>query len=128
MTAPHEPQQDRPSRTATQHDVDINHYTYRVQWDGASERFIASVAELPGTTFASESQLEAFVGIRTAADAEVRHLREAGEEIPTPLTERRYSGRLLLRIPPELHRRLTIEAAEQHVSLNRLISNRLAEA
>lgn len=105
---------------------DINHYAYRIRWDGESERFVASCAEMPDVTFTSGSQLEAFVGIRNAVEAEVSRLAKSGEEAPEPLTERRYSGRILVRIPPELHRRLTIEAAEQHVSLNRLISNRLA--
>ncbi|NMD47819.1 MAG: toxin-antitoxin system HicB family antitoxin, partial [Propionibacterium sp.] len=35
------------------------------------------------------------------------------------------SGKFMVRLPPELHRQLAIEAAEQHVSLNRLISGRL---
>jgi len=36
-----------------------------------------------------------------------------------------YSGRFQVRIPPEVHRRLATEAAEQGVSLNRLVSSRL---
>lgn len=105
---------------------DINHYAYRVRWDGDDERFVATCAELPDITFASASQLEAFVGIRGAVEAKVARLAAKGEEVPEPLSERRFSGRILVRIPPELHRRLSIEAAEQHISLNRLISNRLA--
>lgn len=107
--------------------VNINHYAYRVRWSEENDDFIASCAELPGVTFTSESQLEAFVGIRTAVAEEVERRRAANEEVPEPLAERHYSGRILVRVPPELHRRLTIEAAEQQVSLNRLISNRLAE-
>ncbi|PLS28708.1 type II toxin-antitoxin system HicB family antitoxin [Bifidobacterium parmae] len=121
------------ARTATATDAgsgtsvpDVNHYAYRIRWDGKSERFVASCAELPDVTFESASQLEAFVGIRNAAEAEVKRLVKAGEEAPEPLSERHFSGRILVRIPPELHRALTIEAAEQHISLNRLISNRLA--
>ncbi|WP_125982358.1 type II toxin-antitoxin system HicB family antitoxin [Bifidobacterium goeldii] len=107
--------------------VNINHYAYRVRWNEENDDFIASCAELPEVTFVSESQLEAFVGIRTAVAEEVERRRAANEEVPEPLAERHYSGRILVRVPPELHRRLTIEAAEQQVSLNRLISNRLAE-
>ncbi|WP_245528756.1 toxin-antitoxin system HicB family antitoxin [Brachybacterium squillarum] len=33
-----------------------------------------------------------------------------------------------MRVTPELHRRLATEAAEQEVSLNRLVSARLASA
>ena len=46
--------------------------------------------------------------------------------IPTPLAMRDYSGEFRVRIPPHLHRRLAPEAAESNVSLNRLVSARLA--
>lgn len=36
-----------------------------------------------------------------------------------------YSGKLVLRIPPEQHRRIAIEAAEEGVSINRLIGARI---
>lgn len=42
--------------------------------------------------------------------------------VPEPLADRRYSGEFRLRLPPVVHRALAIEAAEQGVSLNRLIS------
>jgi predicted HicB family RNase H-like nuclease len=37
-------------------------------------------------------------------------------------------GKFLVRVPAEVHRRLVLEAAEQHVCLNRLVSDRLARA
>jgi predicted HicB family RNase H-like nuclease len=46
--------------------------------------------------------------------------------VPVPLADRRYSGEFKVRIPPEQHRRLAIEASEQGVSLNRLVSAKLA--
>ena len=52
-------------------------------------------------------------------------MAESGEEAPTPLASRTYSGKFALRIPPEKHRELAIEAAEQHVSLNQLVVSRL---
>ena len=52
-------------------------------------------------------------------------MAESGEEAPTPLASRTYSGKFALRIPPVKHRVLAIEAAEQHVSLNQLVVSRL---
>jgi predicted HicB family RNase H-like nuclease len=49
-----------------------------------------------------------------------------GEPIPEPLAEKRYSGEFRVRIPPEVHRALAMQAAEQRVSLNRLASAKLA--
>jgi predicted HicB family RNase H-like nuclease len=44
------------------------------------------------------------------------------------IADRVFSGKFMIRIPPEMHRQLTIDAAEQHVSLNRLVSSRLIGA
>ena len=42
------------------------------------------------------------------------------------LEPRSYSGRFVVRIPEEVHRRLAIQAAESGVSLNRLASAKLS--
>jgi predicted HicB family RNase H-like nuclease len=52
---------------------------------------------------------------------------EANEEtVPEPIALRHYSGKFTVRIPPELHRRLALEAAESGISLNRLVSAKLS--
>ena len=62
----------------------------------------------------------------------VREIRadpeSTGETPPAPLAERRYGGRFLVRLPPEVHRAPALPAAEAGVSLNRLVSARLAGA
>jgi predicted HicB family RNase H-like nuclease len=47
--------------------------------------------------------------------------------IPVPIADQPFSGKFLVRLPPELHRRLALEAAEAGVSLNRLASFKLAD-
>ena len=39
-------------------------------------------------------------------------------EPPAPITERKFSGKFVVRTSPALHARLAVEAAEQNVSLN----------
>ena len=53
-------------------------------------------------------------------------LEENGEKVPEPISEKQYSGKFQVRITPERHRMPAIEAAEQNVSLNRYISDKLA--
>nr|WP_248279750.1 type II toxin-antitoxin system HicB family antitoxin [Aromatoleum bremense] len=53
-------------------------------------------------------------------------MQTAGEKIPSPIAEKHYSGEFRVRIPPEVHRALAMQAAEQGVSLNRLASAKLA--
>jgi len=49
-----------------------------------------------------------------------------GEDIPKPLAEKTYSGKFMVRVPPEKHRNMAIKAAEEGVSLNRYISSKLS--
>jgi predicted HicB family RNase H-like nuclease len=49
------------------------------------------------------------------------------EIIPEPLATRRYSGKFIVRVPPDVHRKLQMQAAESKVSFNRLISSKLSE-
>lgn len=101
-------------------------YVYRVEWSPEDEGYLGLVAEFPSLSWFAESQLEAFLGIQTLVAEVLEDMTESGEEPPKPLKEKTYSGRFQMRVPPELHRRLSIEAAEQNVSLNRLAANRLA--
>ena len=53
-------------------------------------------------------------------------MQASGEPIPEPLADKHYSGEFRVRIPPQVHRALAIQAAEQGISLNRLASAKLA--
>ena len=53
-------------------------------------------------------------------------MEKRGEAVPQPFGLKRYSGIFQVRVPSEVHRELAIKAAEQGVSLNRLVSSRLA--
>ncbi len=50
-----------------------------------------------------------------------------GEATPEPISLKRYSGRFVVRVPPQVHKKLAIEAAESGVSLNRLASSKLSQ-
>ena len=64
--------------------------------------------------------------IRSLVSDSVFDMRTNGEPIPMPFGDRSYSGKFIVRVPPETHRALAIRAAEQGVSMNRLVSARLA--
>lgn len=103
------------------------HYTYRVEWSPEDGEHVGLVAEFPSLSHLDPDPVEAFRGIRELVESVVVDMRESGEVPPTPLGERRYSGKVFVRTSPELHRRLTIEAAEQGVSVNQWAVQKLAE-
>ena len=70
---------------------------------------------------------KALAGIQRVVRDVLSDMRSTGETLPEPLADRAYSGKFLVRVPPETHRALAIRAAEEGVSLNRLVSARLAD-
>jgi predicted HicB family RNase H-like nuclease len=70
---------------------------------------------------------DALRGIRKTVADVVRDMKAGGEHVPEQICSRRYSGKFMVRVPPEVHRKLAVEAAEEDVSLNRLISAKLSE-
>ena len=76
---------------------------------------------------ASEPEI-ALHRLRHVVSDVVTDLQANGEPVPEPLAAKKYSGRFMVRVPPELHRRLALEAAESGVSLNRLAADKLSRA
>lgn len=103
-----------------------DHYTYRVTWSAEDGEYVGLCAELPSLSWLAESPEAALQGVRRLVTEAVADMEASGESVPVPLAEKHYSGEFRVRIPPELHRRLAIQAAEQRVSLNRLVSAKLA--
>jgi len=101
-------------------------YTYRVTWSEEDGEFVGLCAEFPSLSWLAVTPEKALKGIRSVVNDIVADMASAGEDTPTPYATRKYSGRFMVRVPPEVHRHLAIEAAESGVSLNRLASAKLA--
>ena len=108
--------------------TDIEHYTYRVVWSAEDGEFVATVAEFPSMSWLHPDQAGALRGLVNLVADVVSDMEAGGEVVPEPIAERRFSGRFNVRIPESLHRELALSAAQEGVSLNRLISDRLARS
>jgi len=104
----------------------IDHYTYRVTWSGEDREYVGLCAEFPSLSWLESTHEKALVGIRKLVRETVSDLRKNREPVPEPLSTRGYSGKFVIRVPPEVHRALAIKAAEAGVSLNRLVSSKLS--
>jgi predicted RNase H-like HicB family nuclease len=102
------------------------HFTYRVSWADEDKEYVGTCAEFPSLSHLDPSPDAAMKGIRELVEDVVADMRKSGEPIPQSIADRSFSGKFLTRVAPELHRRLTIEAAEMHISFNRLVNSRLA--
>ena len=101
-------------------------YTYRVTWSENDAEYVGLCAEFPGLSWLEETQEGALRGIREVVKDVVIDMQKNGECVPEPLSTKVYSGKFQIRIPPEMHRDLAIEAAENNISLNRFATFKLA--
>ena len=105
-----------------------DHYTYRVTWSAEDQEHLGLCAEFPSLSWLDTTQEGAFAGIRQLVSECIDDMRASDEDLPEPLADRTYSGRFVVRVPPEVHRTLAIEAAEEGISLNRLVNARLSRS
>ena len=101
-------------------------YTYRVTWSEEDGEHVGLCAEFPSLSWLAPTPEEALQGVRRLVAEVVADLEAGGEAVPEPVAVRSFSGRFVVRVPPEVHRELAMEAAEAGVSLNRLASAKLA--
>jgi predicted HicB family RNase H-like nuclease len=99
-------------------------YTARVDFDGRDDIFVGVVVGLSEKlTFFGASVEELHADFEFAIDHYLAACEEAGIK-----PERQASGKLLIRMPPELHVAASVAAAGKGVSLNEWIVGSLTEA
>lgn len=92
----------------------IDQYTIKVEWSREDDCYLASIPSIPGCLAHGSN--------RAAAVQQVETLGAALLENSSA-----FSGKLLLRMPPELHQQLAERAEKEDRSLNKLIVRLLRE-
>jgi len=101
-------------------------YTYRITWSEDDREHVGLCLEFPSLSWLAETPEAALNGIRKIVEEAVSDMKRTGENPPSPLSAQKFSGKFVIRLPPEVHRNLAIKAAEERVSLNRLVSSKLS--
>jgi predicted HicB family RNase H-like nuclease len=105
---------------------DNDHYTYRVTWSEDDNEYVGLCTEFPSLSWLANSKQAALKGIGSVVSDVIKDMKRSNEQIPEPLASKRFSGKFMVRIPPNVHRNLALEAAEEGISLNRLASAKLS--
>jgi predicted HicB family RNase H-like nuclease len=100
-------------------------YTYRITWSKDDREFAGLCLEFPSLSWLAKTPESALKGIRRVVEKAVQDMEDNGESPPASISGKSYSGKFIVRIPPEVHRFLAIKAAEEGISLNRLVSAKL---
>jgi predicted HicB family RNase H-like nuclease len=103
----------------------LDRYTYRLTWSEEDGEHIGLCVEFPSLSWLDSMPEKALAGIRKVVKEVLADITNSGEIVPEPISIRNYSGKFMVRVPPETHRSLAVQAAESGVSLNRLVSSKL---
>ena len=90
--------------------------------------YVAEIKDLPGCITQGETLEEVKLNIEDARQLWIETAHKYGDRIPLPSTEVKYSGKIHVRMPSYLHRRLIEEAALEHISLNQYILSLLSQS
>jgi predicted HicB family RNase H-like nuclease len=104
-----------------------DHYTYRVTWSEEDKEYVGLCAEFPSLSWLAKTPESALKGIRNVIADVVNDMKANNELVPDPISIKHYSGKFMVRVPPEVHRDLAIKAAEAGISLNRIASSKLSQ-
>jgi len=112
---------------------DIRHYldlpyTFILRTDEEGD-VVARVDELPGCVTHGKDASEALDNLREGMEAWIAERIESGQPVPEPAVEEPLpSGKWVQRVPRTLHRRLSLAAKNEGVSLNSFVTSILSEA
>ena len=94
--------------------------------DESGEYYVCKILELDGCSTWADTFEELEANIKEAMQGYLETKFENGFDVPLPVGEEDYSGKFVLRLPKQLHQRLSIEAKEEGVSLNQYALYKLA--
>lgn len=104
----------------------MEQYTYRAEWAPETAEYVGMCLEFPSRYSRAPTPHDAIAGIEQIINEEVREMLAEDRTPPASLTDRRYSGRFVVRTSPQLHARLMVDANEQGVSFNQWVVQKLA--
>ncbi len=96
------------------------------QDDGHGVYYAARVVELPDLFMTGATREEALSELEATKKDWIEEYLKLGNKMPAPLISRKYSGKMIVRMPPHLHEVLTRLAELQGVSFNQYIVSSLA--
>lgn len=94
--------------------------------DESGHYYYGCVLELDGCQSTGDSLEELMVSLNEAMEGYLEVKLENNIPIPMPQQDDNYSGKFIVRLPKSLHKRLSIEASKEGVSLNRWACYKLA--
>ncbi len=103
-------------------------YLKIVEWSNEDQCYVGTAPGLIIGGVHGKSQKKVFDELCKAVKEAIQILRKEGRPLPAATADKKYSGKIALRISPQLHKTLTLKAFQSGESVNKLIEHELQEA
>ena len=95
--------------------------------DESGKYYYGKVLELDGCQSTGDTFVETYENLREAMEGYIQIKLDNSISIPEPIIEDNYSGKFVVRIPKSLHKRLSVEAQQEGISLNQYAMYKLSQ-
>ena len=99
-------------------------YLKIVEWSEADNCYVGSIPGWIGKCCQGDDEIEVFRELSEILDEWINIYKKDNRLLPTP-TNKKYSGKFVLRTGPELHQALAIKALAESESLNNYLVKKL---
>jgi predicted HicB family RNase H-like nuclease len=106
----------------------IDDYLKIVEWSKEDRCYIGMAPGLIIGGVHGRNQKKVFDELCEAVEEVIQILQKEGRPLPVATANKKYSGKIALRIPPPLHKSLAMKALQEGESVNKLIQHELEEA
>ena len=103
-----------------------DNYLKIVEWSEDDQCYVGTAPGLIIGGVHGRNQKKVFDDLCDAVEEAIQILRKEGRPLPVATANKKYSGKIALRIPSQLHKTLAIKAFQEGESVNKLIQQRLS--
>ena len=103
-------------------------YLKIVEWSAEDRCYVGSAPPLIGQSCHGPSEADVLAQLQTIVEEWVETLIKEGKPLPASTANRKFSGKFVVRLSPEIHRKVALKAMARGDSLNQYVAETLAEA
>ena len=100
-------------------------YLKIIEWSDEDNCYIGTSPGLFDGGVHGQDETEVFKELCEVIEDTISIMKESGKPLPKATANREFSGKIALRIPPELHKTVAIKAMQEGESISKLIQHKL---
>jgi predicted HicB family RNase H-like nuclease len=103
-------------------------YLKIVEWSVEDQCYVGSAPPLIGQSCHGSSEAEVLAQLQAIVEEWVETLMKEGRPLPASTANRKFSGKFVVRLSPEIHRKVALKAMARGDSLNQYVARTLSDA